>query len=65
MYTVYDVICDMYTGDSLYIQINGELCKAMFLTQGVQQGCYLSPLLFNLLVIDMAKQLEGGMQTRC
>ena len=47
----------MYTGDSLYLQINGELCKAMYLTQGVKQGCNLSPLFFNLLMIDMAKAI--------
>ena len=54
---VYDVIRDMYTGDSLFIQVNGELCKAMYLTQGVKQGCNLSPLFFNLLMIDMAKAI--------
>ena len=54
---VYDVVRDMYTGDSLFIQVNGELCKAMYLTQGVKQGCNLSPLFFNLLMIDMAREI--------
>ena len=50
---IYDVVRDMYTGDSLLIQVNGELCKAMYLTKGLKQGCNLSPLFFNLLMIDM------------
>ena len=54
---VYDVIRDIYTGDSLYIQVNGELCKAMYLAQGLKQGCSLSPLFFNLLMIDMAREI--------
>ena len=44
---VFDVICDMYTGDSLYIQVNGELCRAMYLAQGLKQGSNLSPLFFS------------------
>ena len=54
---VYDLIRDMYTGDSLYIQVNGELCRVLYLTQGVKQGCNLSPLFFNLLMIDMSKAI--------
>ena len=57
---VYDLIRDMYDGDSLFIQINGELCKAMFLTRGVKQGCNLSPLFFNLLMIDMAAKINAS-----
>ena len=48
----------MYSGDSLFIQINGELCKAMFLTRGVKQRY---PLFFNLLMIDMVVKIhESG-----
>ena len=57
---VFDVIRDMYTGDSLYIQVNGELCRAMYLAQGLKQGCNLSPLFFNLLMIDMAREIGNS-----
>ena len=50
----------MYTGDSLFIQVNGELCKAIYLTQGLKQGCNLSPLFFNLLMIDMAREITNS-----
>ena len=35
---IYDVVRDMYTGDSLLIQVNGELCKAMYLTKGLNRA---------------------------
>ena len=43
---VCDLIQDMFTNDVLFIQKNGELCEAMYLTQGLKQGCNLSPLFF-------------------
>ena len=57
---VLDLIRSMYSGDILYLQVNGELCPALYLNQ----GCNLSPILFNILMIDMAKRYqaprEGG-----
>ena len=42
----------------------GELCPALYLTQGLKQGCNLSPIFFNLPMVDMAKcyqeSEEGG-----
>ena len=52
---VLDLIRSMYSGNVLYLQVNGELCPALYLTQGLKQGCNLSPILFNILMIDMAK----------
>ena len=50
----------MYTGDSLFIQVNRELCKAIYLTQGLKQGCNLNPLFFNLLMINMAREITNS-----
>ena len=36
------------------------LCRAMYLTQGLKQGCNLSPLFFNLLMIDMAREIGNS-----
>ena len=54
----------MYSGDVLYLQVNGELCAALYLTQGLKQGCNPSPILFNIMMIDLARRYasseEGG-----
>ena len=55
-----DLIRSMYDGDVLCLQINGELCPALFLPQGLKQGCNLSPILFNLLMVDMARRFNNS-----
>ena len=61
---VYDFLQDIYTNDILYLQVNGELTAGMYLTQGLKQGCNLSPLFFNIMMTPMCKALvesgEGG-----
>ena len=61
---VLDLVRDMYCGDVLFLQVNGELCPALYLTQGLKQGCNLSPIFFNLVMVDMARRYqesgEGG-----
>ena len=57
---VYDLLLDMYTNDVLFIQINGELTRAMYLTQGLKQGCNLSPLFFNIMMIAVVEAVEAS-----
>ena len=33
--------------------------KALFLTQGVKQGCNLSPMLFYLFLVDAIKEIDA------
>ena len=52
------VIQNLYFNDKILIEINGELCKKVYLTNGLKQGCGLSPTLFNFMAKDIAFKLE-------
>ena len=49
----------MYSNDVLYLQVNGELCKPLYLSRGLKQGCNLSPLFFNIMMVQVAKRLQA------
>ena len=53
----YNNIKNMYTNDVACISINGKLTESFSVTQGVKQGCILSPLLFNIFLSDLPESL--------
>lgn len=52
------VIADMYTNAQARLFINGVLGKSFPVTNGVAQGCALSPLLFAIYLDDLLKEFR-------
>ena len=59
------VIQNLYFHDKILIELNGELCKKIYLTNGLKQGCGLSPTLFNFMAKDIAFELEKVGDSTC
>ena len=53
------IIEDYYTNDSVVYAVNDGVTKPLFMTQGVKQGCNLSPLLFNLFMVDVVDEINN------
>ena len=57
------IIMDSYNGASTKIWINGKASNQIAINKGVKQGCPFSPLLFNLcinpLIRELAKSTKG------
>jgi len=51
----------MYENDE-YILIDGEKRARVHPTNGVKQGCPLSPLLFSLYINDMGREISEGIE---
>ena len=56
---VFQVIKSMYTGDSVRIKMGNVMSSSVSVSQGVKQGCVLSPTLFNLFLSDFPKTLSS------
>lgn len=54
---VFNIIRGIYTNDKAYMKIDGKITKSFPINQGVRQGCVLSPLLFNIFMAELAKDL--------
>eukprot|EP00983_Pelagomonas_calceolata_P021506 673713-Pelagomonas_calceolata.AAC.1 len=52
---------EMYQDDA-YILMNGEKRARVRPTNGVKQGCPLSPLLFSLYINDMGRYVSEGIR---
>jgi len=59
--TLLSVINHMYENDE-YILMDGEKRARVHPTNGVEQGCPLSPLLFSLYINDMGREISEGIE---
>ena len=44
------VLQNLYENDKACIQVDGKISEEFHVSQGVRQGCVLSPLLFNIFM---------------
>jgi hypothetical protein len=62
---VFNIIKNIYSSDQACMKVDGKIGKPFKITQGVRQGCVLSPLLFNIFMAGLAKDLvnkESGLK---
>ena len=56
---VFNIIRNIYSSDQACIKVDGKIGKPFKISQGVRQGCVLSPLLFNIFMAGLAKELSN------
>ena len=56
----FNIIRNIYTNDKAFIKLDGEITQPFSISQGVRQGCVLSPILFNIFMADLAKSLSSA-----
>ena len=57
---VLKILESMYKGVKVIVRFGNELSGEIGCPLGVRQGCLLSPLLFSLLITEVAKQVAAG-----
>ena len=53
----FNIIRNIYSNDESMLKIDGKCSGSFQISQGVRQGCVLSPLLFNIFMSGLAKNL--------
>ena len=56
--TYLNIIKAIYEKPTVNIILNGEKLRAFLLRSGTRQGCPLSPLLFNIVLEDLASAIR-------
>ena len=56
---VFNIIRNIYSNDQAYMKVDGKITKSFPISQGVRQGCVLSPLLFNIFMAGLATKLSA------
>ena len=56
----YNCLVNFYVEDKACIKVGNQISSFFSRTQGVKQGCILSPLLFNIFLADFQKDIEKG-----
>ena len=56
---IFNIIRNVYSSDQAYLKIDGKITKPFPISQGVRQGCVLSPLLFNIFMAGLAKSISS------
>ena len=54
----YNCLVNLYLEDKACIKVGNQISNFFSRTQGVKQGCILSPLLFNIFLSDFQKDIE-------
>ena len=57
--TYLNIVKAIYDKPTVNIILNGEELKAFPLRSGTRQGCPLSPLLFNIILVVLAKAIRA------
>lgn len=55
---VYTIIKDIYKQNKCCIKINNSRTEFFKQSRGVRQGCSLSPILFNIFINELAKEID-------
>ena len=56
---LFNIIRGIYSNDFACVKIGNTRSESFAINQGVRQGCVLSPLLFNIFLADLAKELSS------